>query len=82
MVKAQELIGVFQTMWKERWKYTWSAAEKGNVDCSGAFVYAFKQFGISYPHGSNAIARQYTFVNNKTYKEDLHHGQTYTRTDC
>ena len=31
MVKAQELIRVFQTMQKERWKYTWSAAEKGNA---------------------------------------------------
>ena len=54
MVKAQELIRVFQTMWKERWKYTWSAAEKGNVDCSGAFVYTPKRSDVFHKKSSIA----------------------------
>ena len=52
-----ELMKVFETMLSEHWKYTAGAAEKGNVDCSGAFVYAYKQFGKSIYHGSNRIAR-------------------------
>ena len=47
-------------MYKERWSYIWGRAEKGCVDCSGAFVYAYKQLGhISIAHGSNAIARRW-----------------------
>lgn len=52
-----DLLKVFDTMLSEHWKYTASAAEKGNVDCSGAFVYAYKQYGKSIYHGSNRIAR-------------------------
>lgn len=58
-VNAGDLIAVFQQMYREHWRYEWGKAEKGCVDCSGAFVYAFRQFGLSIPHGSNAIARQY-----------------------
>ena len=43
----------------EKWKYVWGHAEKGCVDCSGAFVYAYRQFGKTIYHGSNMIARKY-----------------------
>ena len=59
-VPVNDLIEVFQTMYEEHWKYEWGHHEYGCVDCSGAFVYAFQQFGISYPNGSNNIARNYT----------------------
>ena len=59
-VAVNSLISLFQTMYREHWSYIWGKAERGCVDCSGAFTYAFRQFGISYPHGSNAIARNYT----------------------
>lgn len=58
-VSADSLIAVFRTMYEEHWSYIWGKAEKGCVDCSGAFVYAFGLYGIKYPHGSNAIARNY-----------------------
>lgn len=60
MITAADLIAVFQQMYREHWRYEWGKAEKGCVDCSGAFRYAFSLYGISYPNGSNAIARRYT----------------------
>lgn len=59
-VPVDKLIEQFQTMYRQHWPYVWGKAEEGCVDCSGAFVYAFRKFGIYYPHGSNAIARNYT----------------------
>ena len=59
MVQVDQLIGIFQQMYKEHWSYVWGKAEKGCVDCSGSFTYAFRQFGLSIPHGSNAIARRF-----------------------
>lgn len=59
MIPAAELIADFETMYREHWPYEWGAARKGCVDCSGAFVYAYKLHGMSIAHGSNAIARQY-----------------------
>lgn len=56
---ANELISMFQTMYREHWSYEWGKASKGCVDCSGAFVYAFRQYGLSIAHGSNSIARKY-----------------------
>lgn len=41
------------------WKYVWGSAVKGRVDCSGAFVYAMKKYGLSIYHGSNTIWRSY-----------------------
>lgn len=41
------------------WKYVWGSAAKGTVDCSGAFVYAMKKYGLSIYHGSNTIWRSY-----------------------
>ena len=57
-IKAEDLIKLFQRMYKERWPYVWGSATEGCVDCSGAFDYAFRKLkGIDYPHGSNSIAR-------------------------
>ena len=57
MVPVQKLIDVFQTMYQEHWKYSWSGHTKGNVGCAGAFTYAFALYGINYPNGANAIER-------------------------
>lgn len=66
MIRSDDLIALFQLMYAERWKYEWGAARKGVVDCSGAFVYAFKQLGGSIYHGSNTIARKYVGAMQKT----------------
>lgn len=59
-IKVNELIDLFKVMYKEHWSYVWGSAKKGCVDCSGAFVYAYKQLnGSSIYHGSNKIAREY-----------------------
>jgi len=58
-VPVRELIAQFQEMHREHWSYKWGASDEGCVDCSGAFTYAFRQFGLSCPHGSNSIARTY-----------------------
>ena len=58
-IKANELITLFKKMYKEHWSYIWGSAKKGCVDCSGAFVYAYKQFDLKIYHGSNSIARNY-----------------------
>ena len=58
-VKAGALIALFKQMARENWAYEWGKAQKGVVDCSGAFVYAMKTLGgVDIPHGSNAIVRQ------------------------
>lgn len=41
------------------WAYEWGAARTGAVDCSGAFVYAMKKYGLSIYQGSNTIWRSY-----------------------
>lgn len=56
-IAVSDILGDFQRMLAEHWKYTEGAAQKGNVDCSGAFVYAFRQHGLYIYHGSNRIAR-------------------------
>ena len=66
MIRASELIDLFEQMHRERWSYEWGAARKGCVDCSGAFVYAYRQFGESIYHGSNSIARRYVGPMQKT----------------
>lgn len=58
-MKSKQLIALFDRMLAEHWPYEWGAAREGCVDCSGAFVWAFKQFGQSIHHGSNTIARKY-----------------------
>ena len=57
-VPANDLISVFQTMYREHWSYEWGKHEQGCVDCSGAFTYVFSTFGINFPNGSNTIARK------------------------
>lgn len=59
MIPVQTLIDHFRRMLDEGWVYNWGAAETGNVDCSGAFVWAYRQEGESIYHGSNRIAREY-----------------------
>lgn len=54
---ARDLIKEFEKMLG--WAYRWGDAKRGSVDCSGAFVYAFKQHGLKIYHGSNTIWRSY-----------------------
>lgn len=61
-IPVRELIAIFQRMYTEHWAYKSNAAQTGCVDCSGAFVWAYKQFGASIAHGSNAIARSYVLA--------------------
>lgn len=56
-IPVLSLLALFQLMWKEHWDYVAGAAQRGKVDCSGAFVWAFAQFLCSIYHGSNRIAR-------------------------
>lgn len=58
-IPEADLMDVFVKMCVQHWDYRLGAAEKGCVDCSGAFVYAYSLFGKKIAHGSNAIARQY-----------------------
>ena len=58
-IPVQQLIALFRRMYDEHWRYVWGKAETGCVDCSGAFVWAYRQFGKTIAHGSNTIARQY-----------------------
>lgn len=61
MIPVNDLIALFQRMNREHWPYVWGSAKEGEVDCSGAFVYAYRQFGESIYHGSNRIARKYVY---------------------
>lgn len=56
-MKVRDLIGAFQLMARERWPYAAGTDERG-IDCSGAFVWAYRQQGKSIYHGSNRIARR------------------------
>lgn len=51
------LIADFRRMTQENWRYVAGSASTGEVDCSGAFVWAYRQHGCSIYHGSNRIAR-------------------------
>ncbi len=58
-MKDEKLIALFETMLAEHWAYEWGAARRGCVDCSGAFVYAYKELGGgTIEHGSNTIGRK------------------------
>lgn len=56
-IPALELVRAFQRMWNENWTYVWGGASKGKVDCSGAFVFALRQYGVKIYHSSNWLAR-------------------------
>ena len=58
-IKVTELLADFEYMRDQHWAYEAGAEEEGKVDCSGAFVYAYRQHGKSIAHGSNRIARVY-----------------------
>lgn len=58
-IPVNGLIEQFQTMYQEHWAYKMGSAEKGCVDCSGAFVYSYRQYGMRIAHGSNTIGRNY-----------------------
>ncbi len=58
MINRDALIDLFETMLREKWAYEWGKAQRGLVDCSGAFVYAYRTLGgPAIEHGSNSIAR-------------------------
>ena len=84
MIKANELVKLFQKAADEKWGYIWGSAGetwtqkdqdnatremtvrygqqwvgKRVADCSGLFVWAFKQLGGKIYHGSNTIWRSY-----------------------
>ena len=56
-IPVNELISCFERMRDEHWNYCLNSAREGCVDCSGAFVWAYKQFNKTILHGSNSIAR-------------------------
>lgn len=56
MIDVDKLLDLFERMEREHWAYELGAAREGLVDCSGAFVWAYKQLGASIEHGSNSIA--------------------------
>lgn len=58
-IPVKGLVSLFQKMYREHWDYEWGKAEQGCVDCSGAFVYAYKQYGKKIAHGSNSIGHKY-----------------------
>lgn len=59
-VKASDLVKIFNQMANEKWKYVAGAHKQGEVDCSGAFYYAYKKLGGYMYHGSNTMWRKYT----------------------
>ena len=58
-INRGELLDLFERMEREGWAYEWGAAQEGKVDCSGAFVWAYRHLGgPDIAHGSNSILRQ------------------------
>lgn len=70
-VKASDLVKIFKQMASEKWKYVAGAHKAGEVDCSGAFYYAYKQLGGYMYHGSNTMWRKYTTEKGKIGEIDL-----------
>lgn len=59
MIPVKKLIELFGQMYQEHWSYILGSAKQGCVDCSGAFVYAYKELGGgTIEHGSNSIFRK------------------------
>jgi hypothetical protein len=73
-VKASDLIIIFNQMADEKWKYVAGAHKAGEVDCSGAFYYAYKKLGSYMYHGSNTMYRIYTVRKNKIGNIELKPG--------
>lgn len=58
MISPEKLAQVFEGMLG--WPYASPGSNNAQgIDCSGAFVYAYRQFGQSIYHGSNRIIRKY-----------------------
>lgn len=57
-IAVSDLIADFRTMLREKWAYGWGSAKRGEVDCAGAFAWAYKQHGASLYQGSNRMARE------------------------
>lgn len=55
-IQVNQILSDFKMMWEEKWSYG-SDVKRGQVDCSGAFVWSYQQHGRSIYHGSNRIAR-------------------------
>ena len=95
MIKASDLIKLFQLALDEKWGYIWGqrgqtwtqvkqdAATRDMTvkygqkwvgrrvaDCSGLFVWAFKELGGSIYHGSNTMWKKYT-TNKGTLTGDM-----------
>ena len=60
MISYLTLLNDFERMAREHWPYVWGKAETGCVDCSGAFVWAYRQHGLTIEHGSNSIYHLHT----------------------
>lgn len=56
-IPVSALIADFQQMLREAWRYAWGACRQGEVDCAGAFKWAFEHHGCSLYQGSNRMAR-------------------------
>lgn len=70
-VKASDLVKIFNQMADEKWKYVAGAHKYGEVDCSGAFYYAYKKLGSYMYHGSNTMWRKYTKKKGRINEIDL-----------
>lgn len=60
MIPVWFVLKWFAKMLSEHWAYSWSGAEYGNVSCAGAWVFVYRQWGLSLYHGSNTIWRRHT----------------------
>lgn len=79
-VKASELVKIFNKMASEKWKYVAGAHKAGEVDCSGAFYFAYKQLGGYMYHGSNTMWRRYTVEKDKIGNIELVPGMAVFKT--
>ena len=78
-VKASWLIQGFQKMVDEGWRYVPNAARAGEVDCSGAFEYWYKQAGSYCPHGSNSMYRTHSKIKGRIGEIELKPGMPVYR---
>lgn len=58
-IPVKTLIREFEIMRDEHWTYVLGSAKKGSVDCSGAFAYVWRKYGLNIDHGSNSIIRKF-----------------------
>lgn len=70
-VKASYQVEKFKYMADKKWKYVAGGAKAGEVDCSGAFTYWYKQADSYMYHGSNSMWRKYSAVVGKIGEIDL-----------